>query len=173
MQVDVDLFLLAPGVQAGQQAGQGPQVFRIGQQLPQRVRAGVKQQVGKRLLVVSPERNQVLGRGQRAVAVRTVQQTRLPIVEPAFAGQGRAQGAAAVVAGVVVRRVDMPLGATPPVSAHGGGAAVAQLPGGVQLVGCQRVRLGERLEVLLQDGLHGQGHAAIRAHLATRVHGTT
>jgi hypothetical protein len=35
------------------------------------------------------------------------------------------------------------------------------------------VRLGERLEVLLQDGLHGQGHAAIRAHVATRVHSTT
>ena len=57
--------------------------------------------------------------------------------------------------------MDMAVGATAPVSAEGGGAAVAQLPGGVPLVVRQRVRLGERLEVFLEDGLHSDGHAAI------------
>jgi len=69
-----------------------------------------------------------------------------------------------------VRRVNMALGATPPVSAQGGGAAVAQGLGRRPLVRRQRMRLGERLEVLLQDGLHGQGHAAIKSYLFMRVH---
>jgi len=77
-----------------------------------------------------------------------------------------------VVAGVVVRRVDMALGATPPVSAQGRGAAVAQGLGRRPLVRRQRMRLGERLEVFLQDGLHGQGHAAIRSYSGMSVHDT-
>ena len=40
---------------------------------------------------------------------------------------------------------------------------IAQLFGGPLLVPCQRLRGGEPLVVLLQDGLHGGAHAASRA----------
>ncbi len=98
------------------------------------------------------------------VDVGAGQQAFFPAGQPPFPVQGGAQGAAAVLAGVEVGRVDVAVGATPPVAAHGRGAAVAQRSGGVPLVGRQRVRRGERRVVLLQDGLHGGGHAAIGAH---------
>jgi hypothetical protein len=49
-----------------------------------------------------------------------------------------------------VGRVDVTVGATPPVAAQGCRATVAQAFGGVPLVGGQRMGRGERRVVLLQ-----------------------
>ena len=89
-------------------------------QVAQRAGGGAEQQLGKFSFVVAPQRDQVLGRGEGGVDMGAAQQAFLPAGQPLFAFQSGAQGAAAVVAGVVVGRAAWPLGQLrqwPPIAA--------------------------------------------------------
>ena len=149
----------APGVQAGDHARQGAEVLFVSEQFLEGGDGGLKQEVGHQPVVVPPQVVELMRQGEDRVVVVAGEQFCFDFIQPALGGQGRALGAGGVFAGVVPDLLHVAVGAALDVSAERLGAALHDGPGRLDFV--QRLRMGLQIgvEVVLEDALHGGGHA--------------
>ncbi len=91
----------APGVQTGDHARQGAEVFLVSEQFFQGGDGGSEQGVGRQPVVVPPQVVQLVRQGEDGVVVVAGEQFGFDLFQPALGGQGRALGAGGVSAGVV------------------------------------------------------------------------
>jgi hypothetical protein len=103
VQVRVQRQVLAPGVQDGQEADPGPQVFGVGGDLQQRPRGGLEQGAVDHPLVGQCQGVEGVGEREDDVEVLHRQQLRRPLVQPRRARRPLALGAVPVATRVVAR----------------------------------------------------------------------
>ena len=101
MHVWVMQQVLAPGVQNAEKADGGPEMFGIGGDLQQGVRAGLEKQAVDLLLVLQGERGQFVRQSEDDMEVAHRQHFGLPFGDPAVAGRRLTLGAVAIAAGVI------------------------------------------------------------------------
>ena len=163
MDVGVVLEGLPPGVQHGQEADLGPEVLRVGGDLPQGLRGGPEQQVVDDPRVLQGDRAEGRREGEDDVEVLDREQLGRPGLDPPRRLGGLALGAVAVAARVVG---DLPVAAPVAVldvPAQGRRAAAGQVGQGTPLLRREGVAVGveERVPVGPDDVGHlepGPGH---------------
>ena len=152
----------APGVQCHYGAGLGAQIARIIEQLGERRAHRGKQRLHHRRGVEHPQPIELMGNREDHVVVRTADQARAHLRQPALAREPVALRARAVAAGVVPHPLDVPERAALHVTAQARGAAGRQRIARTPLRHAQAMRLRVVLEVALEYVLQG-GHRAPRA----------
>ncbi len=119
--MDMAAHLLVPGMEHLDDAVLGAQVFFVGAQFQERLRAASVEEPVKDLLVGKDEGVQLMGEGKDHMEVRRVNDLGPAPVHPELLLDGLAVGAAAVVAGIIMGLHVAAVGAEAPVT--------AQLPG--------------------------------------------
>ena len=131
---------LAPGVQRGDDAGPRPQIFRIAQQLQQRVVHTGKQQPGHPVDVGPPQLIQLVGHGEDDMIMLAGQQPSLLRGEPAFDLHPGTLRTHPMPTGVVPDPFEMPLRTGLDVSTQQRGATRQDRPHRPTHIVRQRVR---------------------------------
>ena len=161
MEMRVMVQLLAPGVEHGEAAELGPEMFGVLSNVLECLGDGAKEQAIEWARVLEHQRPQIVWQGKDDMDVRRVEHLALPGREPGGLGGAMAFGAAAVPARVI--RLDLvptvvALGDVPP---EGGGPAQGEGPEGPVL--CAR----EGGPIACQKGVtmlaHHIGHFEWRA----------
>ncbi len=135
---------MSPGVEDGEDADAGAEVFGIGGDGEQGFRDGLEQKAVEEFLVLKGDGGQLLGDSEDDVEVGNREQFGFAPLEPACAGQCLTLGAVPVAAGVI-RDADVgALAALFDVAAEGGGAAGFN--------GAQEAELLKREPVALLEG---------------------
>ena len=104
--------LLAPGVEDGEEADLGTEVFGIGGDGAECGGRGLEQQVVNHRLVLQGQAGHSLGQGEDDVKIDDRQELLLTGSDPAGLGQGLALGAVAIATGVVGRAQEAAGGGT-------------------------------------------------------------
>ncbi len=78
---------LAPGVQHGQEANLGTQMFRVGGYCAQRLCGGGEENVVNHALILQRQRSQLLWQGKHHMEILNWQEVRQPRFKPAGFGQ--------------------------------------------------------------------------------------
>ena len=128
VQVGVELELLPPRVQDGEETGLGAEVLGVGGDLAQGAGGGPEEDVEEGALVLQGDGGELLGEREDQVEVLAREQLVTALLEPRFAGGPLALGAVAVAARAVAEAAVAAAVALLDLAAEGGGAA--ELDGG-------------------------------------------
>ena len=131
--------LLSPGMQDGDEADLGAQVFGIGGDGAQGLGAGVEEQIIEQRLILEGDGRDRLGDGKDDVEIlNPVQQLGLAFVEPLRAGERLALGAGAMATAVIGDALMAAAVALLDMAPEGGGATAFNGAHGAQLPPAER-----------------------------------